>query len=265
MSKRLFLVPLFFVLIALPAFSAESGPSNTVGFLTFECPQTSWTPFAFPFTYYNEGHVATTVLNDIIMGDFTGGFIFNADLIYDQNDAISAYKNASGVWTGALTDITPGHAYWAKTTGSNPAVTAITAGEVDMSEVGLGTMAAESWTPVSLRDPGVVPLENSGLVESGFTGSPFIFQSDFIYDQNDAISAWYRTSDNTWQGALVAEGLIPGHAFWVKTYTGHAAFEWIYTPMGAPEVDNIFVEPEVQETEKRAKPTQDLRKVGSSN
>jgi len=261
MSKRLFLVPLLFVLISLPAFSAESGPSNTVGFLTFDCPASNWTPFAFPFTYYNEGHVATPLLNDIIMGNFTGGLIFQADWIYDQNDGVYAYKTVGGTWTGALDTVFVGHAFWAKT-GDNDPVIAITAGEVDMSTISLGTMAAEAWTPVGIRDPGVIPLENSGLFESGFTGNALIFFSDWIYNQNDGEYAWYHPT-NGWQGAF--DSLIPGDAYWVKTYTGHAAFEWMYTPMGAPEVESIFVDPEVQETEKRARPAQDLRKVGSNN
>jgi len=243
MFRRLSVPLLLLLIFALASLAAESEPSNTVGFISFDCAAANWTPFAFPFTYYDANHTVTYSLNSIMVGDFTGGSIATGDWIYDQNQGIFAYKTTSGAWGGSLSTIVPGHAYWAKIQGVNPLVSATTAGEVDMTAVNLGTMASDSWTPVGIRDPGNVAMANSCLISSGFTGGPSIIASDWIYDQNQGIFAWYSSTLNAWQGSLAQ--LIPGHAYWVKVLSGHNQFTWNYTPSGQPGVNFVFQPPVV--------------------
>lgn len=233
MSKRLFLVPLFFVLIALPAFSAESGPSNTVGFITFDAPSGQFTPFAFPFSYYNEGHVATTAIADILMGNFNGGNPATGDRIWDQNTLSYIYRTSTGTWSTAWINIVPGHAYWSNIKGVND-VLAITAGEVDMSPLDLGTMSSGNFNPVGLREAGVVMPADMNLVP-GFTGgNPAT--SDRLWDQNTLSYAYYNSTSSAWVG--LATGIEPGHALWVQVKSNHPSFNWIYTPTGnSPVVD----------------------------
>ena len=229
-------VVLLMAFIAIPAVAVESGPSNTVGFITWQCPVSNWTPFAFPFTYYNQGHVLTHNVNDIINGDFTLG-----DEIYDQNTmTFITYSGTS--WSGGWNEIVPGHAYWAKINGGD--VSAVTAGEVDLTEINLGTMQV-GWNPVGLRDPGVVILDESGLIESGFTGGENPTESDRIYDQNTLSYAWYNTSTSSWVG--LEDGLLPTHALWLWIHPDHTGFDWNYTPStGQDNVSGINTADKVQ-------------------
>lgn len=260
MFRKITVLLALLLILSLTSWAAESEPSNTVGFLSFNCAQANWTPFAFPFTYYDATHTVTYSLNSIIVGNFTGGLVFNADWIYDQNSGSYAYKTTTGSWSGSLVNITPGHAYWARIQGANPAVMAISAGEVDMTAVNLGTMAANAWTPVGVRDPGTVSLANSSLISSGFTGGAAVFLSDWIYDQNDGTYAWYSTTLNAWQGSLTQ--LVPGHAYWVKVASGHNAFTWNYTPSGQMIAD--FVYQPVPTAQQQPVPSDRvLRKVGT--
>lgn len=229
MRIRMTLAALICTAVALPAMAVESGPSNTVGFISWSCPAGEWTPFAFPFTYYNEGHVLTHDVNDILLGNFTPGDPTTADIIYDQNTMTSIYFTVDG-WTGEWTEIVPGHAYWAKI--NNTEVMAVTAGEVDLTEVNLGTMEI-GWNPVGLREPGAVVLENSGLIESGFTGGANPAESDRVYDQNALSYAWYNTETSSWVG--LSDGLQPTHALWIWVHPNHAGFQWIYMPAGGSD------------------------------
>ena len=218
---------LILALAVLPAAAVESGPSNTVGFITWQCEASNWTPFAFPFTYYNEGHIATFAVNDILKGDFTAG-----DEIYDQNTGGSVTYSGTE-WSGAWTDIVPGHAYWAKI--NNDDVSAVTAGEVDLTEISLGNMVV-GWNPVGLRDPGIVSLDQAGLIASGFTGGENPAESDRIYVQNSLSYAWYNTGTSSWVG--LEDGLQPTNALWIWIHPNHSGFEWNYTPSTGQDSDN---------------------------
>jgi hypothetical protein len=227
---------LFFIIVcaifAIPAVGAESGPSNTVGFFTWNCPPGTWVPFSFPFTYYIENHVLTYNINDIIVGDFTPGDYLTGDRIIDQNTGAIDYLDiTSNQWVGGFSQIVPGHAYWAYVQHNHPAVSAVTAGEVDMTEVNLGTMNSGQFTPVGVRDPGVVLLANACLLSSGFTGEDY-FTSDRIIDQNTGAFAIYSLASSNWVGAMTS--LQPNHAYWIYVPANHNPFEWVYTAAGIP-------------------------------
>lgn len=234
MSKRLLLVPLLFALLALPALSAESGPSNTVGFISFNAESGAWVPFSFPFTYYNEGHTPAVTLNEIMIGDFFGGNPATGDRIYDQNTLTFVYYTLGGTWSTTWDTIIPGHAYWTNIRGAEN-VMALTAGEVDMSPLELGTMQVGIFTPVGLREPGVVEPGDLGLIEAGFTGgNPAT--SDRLWDQNQLSFAYYNSLTSAWIGLQGDYAIQPGSALWILV--NNTSFEWTYTPLGTPpEVD----------------------------
>jgi len=231
MSKRLLLVSLFFVITTLPLMAAESGPSNTVGFISFTCNDGVWVPFAFPFTYYEAGHVLTTSLNNIMNGNFTGGSALTGDRIWDQNTLTYAYKNTAGNWTGTLSAVTPGHAYWVRVYPNHVDVTAVTAGEVDTSPLYLGIMQSNAYNKVGLREAGQVAVSALGLVAAGFTGGTAL-TSDRIWDQNTLTYAYVNAAGTTWSGSLATTGIAPGHALWIYVRPTHASFPWTYTPAG---------------------------------
>jgi hypothetical protein len=234
MLKRLTLLCLV-LLISQYAFSAESGPSNTVGFITFNCPQGTWTPFAFPFTYYTQGHIATTSFSSIMGGNFVWGTPDIADWVWDLNAGTFAYMDPQGNWVGTLTDVTPGHAYSVLVQSINPPVLAVTAGEVDMTALNLGTMAL-GFNPVGLREPGEIDLTDMNLLPSGFTGgNPAT--SDRVWDQNTLSYSFYNSTTNAWMGAL-SEGVEPGHALWIEVR--NTPFSWTYTPLGGGQVQNAI-------------------------
>jgi len=215
----------------MPLMAAESGPSNTVGFISFVCDPNSFEPFAFPFTYYNAGHVATLSLNSIINGNFTGGTLFTGDRIINQNSGAYAYKNTSGTWSGSLANITPGNAYWARVLSGHPAVTVVTAGEVDLTPLAMGTMQTNSYNKVGLREAGTVQPSTLGLFQAGFTGGT-LFTSDRVIDQNSGGYAYCNAAGTTWSGSLQTSGIAPGHALWIYIRAGHPSFPWTYTPAG---------------------------------
>ncbi len=230
MSKRLLLVSLFFVIATLPLMAAESGPSNTVGFISFTCNDGVYVPFAFPFTYYNAGHVATLNINDIMNGGFTGGNPATGDRIWNQNTLSYCYRNTAGSWVGSWTTIVPGDAYWVRVYPNHVDVTAVTAGEVDTTPLDLGTMASGVYNPVGLREAGTVSVANLGLIAAGFTGgNPAT--SDRVWDQNTLSYAYFNSTSQAWVG--LASGITAGHAIWVQVKSNHASFNWTYTPTGA--------------------------------
>jgi hypothetical protein len=232
MRFNIILLAVFALLAVSLVFAEESGPSNTVGFISWNCPVGEWTPFAFPFTYYTTGHNLTLNVNEIVYGNFTPGDPLTADRIYDQNTALSIYYTLTG-WTGDFTQIVPGHAYWAKINNSD--VLAITAGEVDLTSINLGMMSP-GWNAVGLREPGVILLTDADLISSGFTGAANPVLSDRVYDQNLLSFGWYNTATSSWVG--LEEGLEPGHGVWIWVHPDHSGFEWIYTPSGTALVPN---------------------------
>ena len=263
MLKKFLVFSLIITFSALPLMAAESEPSNTVGFISFESGAGAWVPFAFPFSYYTTGHVYTTTLGECLGGNWFQGTPSTGDRIWDQNDLEYVF-NMGGNWTGAFTDITPGHAYWAYVISGNPTVTGVTAGEVDMNPLVIGTMASGAYTPVGLREPGTVLLANSNLIESGFTGGD-PGSSDRIWDQNNLEFSFYMSPPGNWVGAVTA--LEGGHALWVQVMPSNPSFDWTYIPLGnvGPSPESIIITPEIEKPiPVNSDPNRVLRKVGTA-
>ena len=260
MSKKLLFVPLVIVLFALPLFAAESGPSNTVGFISFEANPGAFVPFSLPFTYYNEGHVVTAVIDDVVIGAFTGGLPSIADVMWDQNLGSSVVRLPNNTWGGSWSSVTAGHAYWVnRNANATIAITVTTAGEVDMSPLDLGTMQI-GYNPVGLREPGDLTIQELGasLLDANFTGgSPSA--SDQVWNQNTGTSAFYNTLIPThqWMGSLTT--IEPGGALWIEVR--NTPFDWTYTPSGATVVDS-YNPIQIYTPAPSPKPTQTLRKAG---
>ncbi|NQS97475.1 MAG: hypothetical protein HQ591_03390 [candidate division Zixibacteria bacterium] len=265
MLKKFLVLSLIITFSALPLMAAESEPSNTVGFISFESAEGAWVPFAFPFSYYTDGHVYTTTLGECLGGNWFEGTLGTGDRIWDQN-LMGYVFNFNGNWVGAFTDITPGRAYWAYVIPGNPTVTGVTAGEVDMNPLNMGTMESGLYNPVGLREPGAVMLGNSNLLESGFTGGS-LGSSDRIWDQNLMGYSFYLIPPGTWVGGLVTPGLEGGHALWVQVLPGNPSFEWTYIPLGnvGPSPESIIITPEIEKpVPVNTDPNRVLRKVGTA-
>jgi hypothetical protein len=166
-------------------------------------------------------------------GNFLWGTPDIADFVWDQNTGTYAYRNPNGNWSGTLTDVTYGHAYWVFIQNQHPSVLAVTAGEVDMSTLNLGTMAL-GFNPVGLREPGEIDLSDMNLLPSGFTGgNPGT--SDRVWDQNTLSYSYYNSATQAWMGELT-EGIEPGHALWIEVR--NTSFNWTYTPAGGLQAPN---------------------------
>lgn len=259
MLKKFLILALIIAFSSTVILAAESEPSNTVGFISFEASAGNYVPFAAPFTYYTEGHVQTTALASIIGGNWFSGNPATGDRIWCQNNFYYATL-INNNWTGSLTQVTPGYAYWAFVRTGNPLVTAVTAGEVDMTPLNVGTMAVGFYTPVGLREPGTVMLPDANLLNSGFTGGTPA-NADRIWDQNTFYYAFYNTITSSWSGSLVATGLIGGHALWIYVNPTHTSFEWTYIPQGAPNPgpESVIIQPPAAQP--NPNPDQILRRV----
>lgn len=230
MSKRLILFTLILTVTAFPLMAAESGPSNTVGFLTWDCP-VGYAAFSFPLTYYTEGYALTYDLNDIIGPDqFTGFFLPDgADQIMNIETGAMAWKDASGVWQNSV-NIEVGYAYYAIIRSGHNPVDAVTAGEVDMSPMPTFNFPV-GYTAFGWREPGAISIEDLGLMEAGFTGGFLPDMSDKVIDINSGATAYYITTGplEGWQGGLTA--LTPTSAYYI--IVNNTAFDYTYTSPGA--------------------------------
>ncbi len=125
-----------------------------------------------------------------------------------------------------------GYAYINKT---GAARTLVIAGDVDNSgDYGVVTITAPTppatlaSTPYSWRDSRNLPFSALNLLEDGFTGGTSL-SSDRVAQTVGGGFAYYRTSDNTWQGVLTT--ITPGqyynivnrHPLWSYSYDGTAA------------------------------------------
>ena len=233
MSKKLILFTLVLCVAALPLMAAESGPSNTVGFHTWDCPF-GYVAFSFPFTYYTTDHVVTYDLNDIIGPDQFTGFASPAfaDQIININTGAYAFKNASNQWV-LTTDIVVGDAYYAWV--KNDPVTAVTAGEVDMTpmptvDFNIGYYAF-GW-----REPGTMAREDLGLVEAGFAGVASPAFSDQVIDIMLGSFFWCNTTGTpVFSGGLT--GIEPTVGYYVKVHESQAPFSYSYQTPGGGGLD----------------------------
>jgi len=206
----------------------ESDPSETVGYVRITVNE-GYTAFGLPFTFTNDLGDESYAINDVIGDQLTGGnFIFQSDQIIDIFDGASSwYSNPALSWDPNMTLDTE-HSFYAKVLSGHGTQDVYLAGRVEPEIIVYSTMMNPGYNPVGIKEAGVVGVEDLDLVESGFTGGNFIFQSDQLIDINTGFVAWYKSSDSTWQSSLTQ--VEPGAGYFIKVLTGHSAFTWTYDP-----------------------------------
>lgn len=226
-----------FVLALLCAswlLAVESEPSEVVGFIKIDAG-VGFTYFSLPFTFYDASHNETLTLEDVVGNQGRSGSSLTGTKILQVGSALNAYRNnnvppSTDLWTGTLTSFVDNKAYQIKVHSSHPTQTFYFAGTVQPEAQTIGTFPIGTSYAV-VREAGVVSLSNCDLITSGFRGGNSL-TSDKIMKKGTSLSAWYRTSDNTWQGTL--SSIEPGGVYQIinKTQAGQPdAFTWVYDPL----------------------------------
>jgi hypothetical protein len=97
-----------------------------------------------------------------------------------------------------------------------------------------GASSAGGYTLAASAFPTTVPLGNSGLLTSGFTGGLSLATSDNLLFWNTTSGKfdtriYYRTTDGTWRdstGAITSKTLQPGEAFQINRRINRGSFTW---------------------------------------
>lgn len=248
--KKVMLVIVCLV-FAASAFAQQSDPSNDVGYVKLNI-NGSGTPgtistlaFGLPFKFWNVNAGVPQYGNEstrpssIIGAQTNPGAIGTADRISRVDAGTFAYfRSSDNTWQGTLETagtggMIPGRGYqYVNKTGA--ARVLVLAGDVDNSgDYGIVTVTAPTppallaSTPYSWRDSRNVAVSALNLLEDGFTGGA-IGSSDRVAQTVGGAFAYYRTSDNTWQGlAAIVPGqyynIVNKHAVWSYSYDGTAA------------------------------------------
>ena len=185
---------------------------------------------------------------DKSIGDqLTGSTIpFFSDTIEVWDKAAGNYKRAwyntaTGEWEDW--DGGPPHfgwdadvGYWISIPPFNPPTDIMQIGLVSPThrqiDIQVGRSLAGSCFPVE------VALPDTGLVESGFTGSSINFFSDTVEFWNPVISNydrfWYNTTASEWQGWQPGplRNIQPCDAIWVTALVFNSPFTWTYPKPG---------------------------------
>ena len=211
---------------------AESDPSETVGFIKIETEE-GFTPFSLPFTFYDETHTETMLLDDIIKDQLTGGISPDiSDQVININNGLSGwYNSVVGSWS--MNSFTYNHGYYVRTSEGHSALDFYLCGTVETEAINLGIMNI-GWNVVGIKEAGNIPIDSLDLIESGFTGGITGGQSDLIADMNTGCFSWYNTYLGQWIGSLTE--ISPGHVYLIFVQPGHNSFEWIYNPFGEKSV-----------------------------
>ena len=122
--------------------------------------------------------------------------------------------------------------YWITILSFNPAADLTQFGRVSMTDRVMGI--ARGRNLVGSCFPVDVALADSGLIESGFTGSTISFFSDTIEFWNQGTNnydrCWYDTGAGSWKewnnGVLC--DIQPGDGLWITVLSFNSAFTWTY-------------------------------------
>ena len=244
--KKVMFVLVSLLIVSTFAFALESGPSNKVGYVKINAlggTGVVYTQFGLPFKfwYVPTGNVPTYGTesrkpSSIVGSQANCGTIVTADKITRQDNGHYAYRNSgsSCAWVNPLetnSEMEPGRAYWYQNnTHANRNL--VLAGEADTTAAGIPTVtiAANSNTPYSWRDPRELANNKLNLLAQGFTGGTVISSDRVISQASAGTSFYYRTSDGTWQGLATVS---PGTSYWVKN--NHATpWNYTYNATGVP-------------------------------
>jgi hypothetical protein len=153
-----------------------------------------------------------------------------ADRVIRQDLGDYSFRQSpSCIWQLALenaSEMEPGRAYQFRTT-NQPAKTFVIAGEADTTAIGIPTVTINpnTYVPYSWRDPREIGVGHLNLHAQGFTGGTFSTPSDKVVEIGGAGNyAWYKTTDNTWQGLLTT--VVPGKSYYIVSKHSPA---WSYT------------------------------------
>jgi len=241
MMKKVMFVVVSLLLVSY-CFALESAPSNKVGYVKLNVAGGTGNVYTnglgFPFIFWDvpTGNVPTYGVESRKPSDIFGtqpvcGTSLNADRVL-RADALGrfAYRGTpSCAWTGSLetnpADAEPGHLYQVRTT-SQPAKYYVLAGEADTTAIGIPAIAitAGAYVGYSWRDPRDLPTNRLNLLAQGFTGGNSTSSDRVVAAFTGGGFAWYRTSDNTWQGTLTT--IQPGKGYYI--FNKHAV-SWNYT------------------------------------
>lgn len=256
MKKVMFVV--FSLLLVGSCFAQlQSGPSNTVGYVKVDIAAGNpvYKEFGLPFKFWDvpANNIPTYGVESRRPSDIVGtqancGNVGSADRIHRQDTGTFAYRNGTSPctaapWTGSLetsaVNMDPMRAYW-YINKSNAARTLVLAGQVENGSTNAVAVSAptvpntSTYTPLSFKDARDVPNNQLGLVTDGFLGGT-IGTSDRLIAQTGGAFAWFRTSDNTWQGTLTV--VNPGRAYWIQNKHLNHTWTYIYEANGTPISD----------------------------
>jgi len=247
------------LLLVSAAFALESGPSNKVGYVKFACggfsdesgPLDSYTQFGLPFRFWDvpTSNVPTygsltTCPSSICGAQLNPGTAVSGDLISRQDGDYAWRTTASGnPWDGFLEldcAMEPATAYWfVNRRGFD--ITFVLAGDADVSAESIPTKGIggpisndpldENYAAYSWRDPREQPMDQLGLIEQGFTGGAFGWQSDKVTQQGlTGDYAWYNTTTSSWDGFVST--VVPGEGYWITNMHEFHDWEYTYAPVG---------------------------------
>jgi hypothetical protein len=210
-----FILPLLLLLAIGMLAAVESPASDVIGYFKI-APETgitpgSWTPFSIPFAY------SSLAINDVV-----GTAFGDNDYMEDLASGDNAYY-FDPEWSGSLTDMNYGAAYWLVRDAANPATTFYLLGTVDPQSIDFTIAGNGAWTPFALNECKDVPL--NGPV-AGFL-FPDASDGDYIEDLMTGDNAYCWLPDG-WDGSLTA--IQPTHVYWYVSAAGSGEMLWTYDP-----------------------------------
>ena len=235
MTCRIFGAVLVLAAFLLPYqnVTAESGPSNTVGFWKFDVAP-GYTQGSFPLLPNDK--TLDNVLGDQLTGSTTPD---ESDQILRWDAAVGEfqmawYSTASGRWEGDFSTLTETEGYWIYVQPDHPATQTI---------VAYGNVVEEPYYNMGTMTPGynaigsvwAVPasIAQSGL--NGYEGGMSLFLSALIMtcdpETGDYSYTWVDDG-GFWQGDLTEFEPLKG--YWIYIAPGHTGFEWPTYPQPNP-------------------------------
>lgn len=180
---------------------------------------------------------------DAVVGEQLTGHVFKpfSDAVASWNEYNAKYDHAwhdlsTGKWMDWYTEgppmftIRPDRAYWINILIINEPKDMCFTGRVSSTPRKMQMNSGQNQRTISY--PVEVPLDESGLIESGFTGSFNKYFSDTIerdHGTEDYEIIWYDTLTSTWRnwdGVPVEENFKPFEVFSIYVLTLNSPFIW---------------------------------------
>lgn len=217
-------------------FALESAPSDVVGFVKINLASNSWTAASLPFVF-EDPDANGLDLSDVFGTQLDGNTPTDGDKVLSINTGQSAiYASAMGGWFPAEIAMDSKHGYWINRNTANATKDIYFCGKVTQEAIDYGTIAV-GWTPVGIKEAGVVSIDDLDLVASGFSGTTPT-DGDKILSINTGQSAIYATAMGGWFPA--AFNIAPTHVYWINVNAAHTGFNWIYDPTSRTDGDSFF-------------------------